>query len=98
MSRETGRRQCLFAVENDPVSGHDIICCLPWMSMHGNPMMAPAHLIASPCTPLRFTFSPVRLITCSKLLVTPWSLPVPATAPDVTHDAVDVSGHQVVRS
>ena len=39
--------------------------------------------------PLRFTFSPVRLITCSKLLVTPWSLPVPATAPDVTHDAVD---------
>ena len=89
MSRETGRRQCLFAVENDPVTGHDIIRCLPWMSTHGNLMMSPAHFMASLCTLLRCTFSPVKLNTCSRLLVTPQSLPVSATAPVVTHDDVD---------
>jgi len=73
----------------DNVSGHDIIRCLPWMSTHGNPMIAPAYLMASPCTPLKFTFSPVKLMTCSRLLVKPRSLPVLATAPDMTHDAVD---------
>ena len=87
MSRETGRRQCLFAVENDPVFGHDI--CLPWMSTHGNPMMTPAYFMSSPCTLMRCTFSPVKLNTCSRLLVMPQSLPVSANAPDVTYDAVD---------
>jgi len=91
MSHETqaGRRQCVFAVENVLVSGHDIIRCLPWMSTHGNPMMVPAHLMVSLCNLLRCTFSPVKLITCSRFLVTPQSLPVSATAPDMTHDAVD---------
>ena len=46
-------------------------------------------MMVSLCNLMRCTFSHVKLTTCSRFLVTPQSLPMSATAPDVTHDAVD---------